>query len=1043
VLAAGGALLAGCAEQTFRQTQNFDRPLDIAVTCWRPATATGGAPQPVPVAACSTRAHRLYGFVTNSQLGDVAVLDLLNRTNIDVPFREGVPAQALPGFTRARVGELPAVIVADPRSTFVYTVNRGSGDLSRIDATPGGAYTVVTQRLPFRPYDAVVGPWPDETWTPFAEDEPAAGAAMADFDAWEERARDAYASVRWALYVSAPADGVVLVVPLDGAFGTLGGSDLLSYQLAAGAPRRLAMTPDGATLFATHLDRGWVSAVDVATGAEERLWIAPACANGIDDDGDGLVDGADPGCEHASDDHEGDPETGAACDNGVDDDGDGLTDGDDPGCDPDPAVPECANGVDDDGDGLVDLDDPGCASPRDDSEGSDQATCRSEPLLVACTPPEGYPTPAEQLAIALRCGNGVDDDGDGRTDAADEGECPGLLSRPTDCWNALDDDEDGATDTADERCLTPFTAGERLPACSNGVDDDGDGFTDWPADSGCYGRDDESELGPPTPEVGPIAVSPDGAFVYVGDQTSWSVHVFAWPGGERVDVLGQDPLLGGNPVARRFGRRGIQLGATPRGISFVPLAAEGVTAFVTAASGTTTVIETVHPGLRCSASDPYRFEPRALHRLKADSEPAEATLSGQPVLLRGADALDLAFAVIPEFPTLGSFGIDELVRPTETACAGGVDDDGDGLTDCHDPDCAPAAVCRCGGTADGAALVNPYAPILPEKRRTFYGVTFTDDVRLQPRETWTVRYEGVLPGTGRRTGRLLDDGTFHDPGVDWCALGVEPGDLLIVQAREGCAVCGDFVGERFEWRIAERRADTLVLAGPGRAFAARPIDPNATTVCLRAAGVTPEGDPSADFTLPMTVTLAEDLPLPTPECFGGALDYEIRVPGQYLVTGDSTGYLHNWRSDGGRCVLRADADERFTGRAAEATLVGTLGQCPPRQDVFTATTERTPRYDGPYFQNPAFRLRVYPGCRRSADGRLVSLGGQTERDIAWQFTVSGGLTVRRLATGQLPGRAAALGRPTLRRVYIVDSSGEAVFEVNAELDAEAVRDTFF
>jgi hypothetical protein len=58
----------------------------------------------------------------------------------------------------------------------------------------------------------------------------------------------------------------------------------------------------------------------------------PECADGIDDDGDGLTDYPDdPGCFDAFDDDE----RGAIyeCDNGIDDDGDGLTDfPDDDGC---------------------------------------------------------------------------------------------------------------------------------------------------------------------------------------------------------------------------------------------------------------------------------------------------------------------------------------------------------------------------------------------------------------------------------------------------------------------------------------------------------------------------------------------------------------------------------------------------------------------------------------------------------------------------------------------------------------------------------------
>lgn len=89
----------------------------------------------------------------------------------------------------------------------------------------------------------------------------------------------------------------------------------------------------------------------------------PACADGIDNDGDGLIDAAeDPGCDGGADGSE--LASTAGCDNGLDDDGDGLIDMADPGC-PWPYAPLenplCDNGVDDDGDGLVDFDDPLCA----------------------------------------------------------------------------------------------------------------------------------------------------------------------------------------------------------------------------------------------------------------------------------------------------------------------------------------------------------------------------------------------------------------------------------------------------------------------------------------------------------------------------------------------------------------------------------------------------------------------------------------------------------------------------------------------------------
>jgi hypothetical protein len=89
----------------------------------------------------------------------------------------------------------------------------------------------------------------------------------------------------------------------------------------------------------------------VRTGAIE------ICDNGIDDDGDTLVDAADPECFGLSCPPE-------DCTNGVDDTGDGLVDCADPACLADLACsPEtCDNGVDDDNDTFIDCADSDCAA---------------------------------------------------------------------------------------------------------------------------------------------------------------------------------------------------------------------------------------------------------------------------------------------------------------------------------------------------------------------------------------------------------------------------------------------------------------------------------------------------------------------------------------------------------------------------------------------------------------------------------------------------------------------------------------------------------
>ena len=127
----------------------------------------------------------------------------------------------------------------------------------------------------------------------------------------------------------------------------------------------------------------------------------PQCDNGLDDDGDGLVDedgdgnpeladldGCQCGPQNLPEDKQqyADlcmcpmiPMEPATCCNGDDDDGDGLIDGDDPECQctggsSEGPLTQCADCGDNDGDGSWDFQnmfgppDPGCAGPQDDDE---------------------------------------------------------------------------------------------------------------------------------------------------------------------------------------------------------------------------------------------------------------------------------------------------------------------------------------------------------------------------------------------------------------------------------------------------------------------------------------------------------------------------------------------------------------------------------------------------------------------------------------------------------------------------------------------------
>ncbi len=176
------------------------------------------------------------------------------------------------------------------------------------------------------------------------------------------------------------------------------------------------------------LQVGGASLAKETTAASESLSVAPAaaettgpqCSDGIDNDGDGVIDAADPGCHSDGDASNpnsynpndtserdatpsgpsGGETSGPECSDNRDNDGDGRIDERDPGCHTDgnpnnpdsyrpnddderngggPGAPQCSDGVDNDGDGVADAADPGCHTdgnpnnpdsydPTDDSE---------------------------------------------------------------------------------------------------------------------------------------------------------------------------------------------------------------------------------------------------------------------------------------------------------------------------------------------------------------------------------------------------------------------------------------------------------------------------------------------------------------------------------------------------------------------------------------------------------------------------------------------------------------------------------------------------
>ncbi len=227
-------------------------------------------------------------------------------------------------------------------------------------------------------------------------------------------------------------------------------------------------------------------------GANNRV----CCSNTLDDDSDTFVDWADAQCT-----------TVEICSNGIDDDGDLLVDcNDDDCCTDDINCPQyavnegtnnylcCANSFDDDGDGDVDAADSQCPNIENDcsdgidNDGDGLIDCLDDDCCVDPVCPYDNNVNSEGLNNRVCCSNTLDDDTDTFVDAADS-DCP----PPEICSDGIDNDGDLLVDCLDDDCCNdalncPLYAtnegANNYLCCSNTLDDDGDGDVDA-ADSQC------------------------------------------------------------------------------------------------------------------------------------------------------------------------------------------------------------------------------------------------------------------------------------------------------------------------------------------------------------------------------------------------------------------------------------------------------------------------------------------------------------------------------------------------------------------------------
>ncbi|MBI5486312.1 MAG: hypothetical protein HY905_03155 [Deltaproteobacteria bacterium] len=271
-----------------------------------------------------------------------------------------------------------------------------------------------------------------------------------------------------------------------------------------------------------------------------------------------------------------------------------------------------------------------------------------------------------------------------------------------------------------------------------------------------------------------------------------------------------------------------------------------------------------------------------------------------------------------------------------------------------------------------------------------YGVLFdAEHPRRAVSQTWIVEYEGVLPWTDGNGGQVGEVGWFRDRAMPFCARGVLAGDILIIKdgpdpldETADCSAWGA-VGQEteLEYRIADAYADRLLLE----------------TV------VGADGN--------------ED-PLPAPDCFPWAVRYEVRVGGQWLVRGESTGFQHH-------VTVGEDPDPTndVPGLCVEAP---DDAICTPYENCTTEPVDVRCLHDGRATQGLVYKNPFL--CFTMNGGTSVS-----ERGMRWELDATGGFAALSVETGALPvAEALDLTTETGPALLVVDSSSDGLIRVDLQ-----------
>ena len=371
-----GAL--GCDEPTVELPASLDGPVAMALpqgqVCLDLVEITDDGLLEPQIRECARAddgsAVERSGFavIANTQSNRLGVMALDYRTIQLVDLD-----QASPGVTNVLVGRHPVSVATSPTGEVAYTANQLDATLSVVDLWSMSALED-TIELPSAPIKVAVRP-----------DNAQVVAGVVS---------PSQLVIHPGVTCEKPAG--LPAPPRELEPGACAGvdSELAAVELD-GVLKDFVVDPTRGLVYAIYNDRAYVSVValdDEARAGEaclagdstpceiERISLAYGCSDGIDNDGDGLVDAADKQCYGPfgaeSADGIGRRVIGA-CADGLDNDGDGLVDRDDESCRDSGQVSEdaadvpafdedvsaCADGADNDGDGLADDADPDCYGP--------------------------------------------------------------------------------------------------------------------------------------------------------------------------------------------------------------------------------------------------------------------------------------------------------------------------------------------------------------------------------------------------------------------------------------------------------------------------------------------------------------------------------------------------------------------------------------------------------------------------------------------------------------------------------------------------------